>query len=79
MQEDLSEGRPVSWLAVPANDISSPITTSFFTSAALSISVSVPLAACSPALPQQEFEAVWTAIRHGQLQAVVAHSPDDGG
>lgn len=76
MQEDLSEGRPVSWLAVPANDISSFITTSFSTTAA--ITISVLLAACSPALPQQELEAVWTAIRHRQLQTVVAHSPDDG-
>lgn len=77
MQEDLPEGRPVSRLAVPANDISSLITISFSTSAANNISV--PLAACSPALPEQEFEAIRTAIGHRQLQTVVAHSPDDGG
>lgn len=39
MQEDLSEGRPVSRLAVPANDISSLVTISFSTSAANNVSV----------------------------------------
>lgn len=38
MQEDLSEGGPVSGLAVPANDISSCITASFPTDAAVHIS-----------------------------------------
>lgn len=34
---------------------------------------------CSPALPQEQFEALWTAIRHRQLQAVISYSPDDSG
>lgn len=33
--------------------------------------------ACSPALPQEQFETVGAAIRYRQLQTVVAHSPDD--
>lgn len=37
MQEDLSEGRPVSWLAVPVNYIFSFITMSSLPSAAIAL------------------------------------------
>lgn len=57
--------------------------TSFFCpppslSLSLSLSASSPPAR-SPALPQEQFEAVWTAFGYWQLQTVVAHSPDDSG
>lgn len=32
----------------------------------------------SPALPQEDFEAVWAALGDREVQAVVAHPPDDG-
>ncbi len=118
MQENLSEGRPVSWLAVPVNNFNKQFCQkckrhrgklpflsyyllptrkiSFFIFLSLLTSLqylsadastffshiilpSLHLSARSPALPQEQFEAVWTAIRNRQLQTVVAHSPDDGG
>ena len=41
--------------------------------------LSSSLPSSSPALTQEQLEALWTAFRHRQLQTVVAHPPDDGG
>lgn len=32
---------------------------------------------CSPALSEEDLEAIWAALRYGQLKAVVSHTPDD--
>lgn len=32
---------------------------------------------CSPALSEEDLEAIWTALRYGQLKAVVSHTPDN--
>lgn len=73
--------------AVKINEILKPQPPPCAASTPLICSFSAPLSSFwlsiswrhSPALPEEDLEAIRAALRYGQLKAVVSHTPDDGG